>query len=272
MTRNYYHLVASLPDLLFKSDSFKNVSLLQIRNFIMEEVSAGDLAYMYEILSHIDNYNLITHLYGKNRAWKTGGKFDAESFSNPHDTNLPEYMRQFFDYIEKYKSENGTQPDCFLAEQYLYKLCYESLEASKNMFVSKYSRLEKEIRNVQTAYLCRQSGISFENQFIAEDELTEMLAKSQAQDFGLSKEWDYLAGLVQIFDVKDLFEREMKLDMFRWNNIDEINVFEYFTVNMVLGTLQKACIAERWMAMDGSKGEKIFKKLINELKSWNLKS
>jgi hypothetical protein len=57
--------------------------------------------------------------------------------------------------------------------------------------------------------------------------------------------------------------------MFRWNQIDEINIMEYFSINVALGTLQKASIANRRLMLNIEEGKKMFRKLMEELKIKN---
>lgn len=267
--KNYYHLMSSLPELSFKIEAQKNTDVVQIRDAILGEVLRVDAVYVRETLSPIDNYNLLTLLYGKKRTRKRGGLFEFDSTSNLKKSTLPRYMRRFLSDFEEYEHEQKRKPESFAAEHRLNELCYAELESSKNMFVSKWHKIEREIKNIQAAYLSRKANVSAEKHLIADEELRDSLLRSQAQDFGLSKERDYVSDLLRIFDTDDLLERERKLDLFRWNNIDEINTFEYFTINSVLGVLQKACILDRWTNLDRDKGEQRFKEIVKGLKSYS---
>jgi hypothetical protein len=261
--------MSSLPELSFKTETQKNADVVQIRDAILGEILRGDTVYVRETLSSIDNYNLLTLLYDKKRTMKRGGVFEFDSTSNLKKITLSRYMRRFLSYFEEYEHENGRKPDAFVAEQRLNELCYAEMESSKNRFVSKWHRIEREIKNIQAAYLSRKANVSAEKHLIADDELRDSLLRSQAQDFGLSKERDYVSELLRIFETGDLLERERKLDLFRWNNIDEINTFEYFTINAVLGVLQKACILDRWLSLNRDKGEQRFKEIVQGLKSYS---
>ncbi|MDR2425045.1 MAG: DUF2764 domain-containing protein [Prevotellaceae bacterium] len=261
MAQNYYHLTASLPELTFKPDSPAQVDVLEIRDSILEEVSSSDAIHVHETLSGIDNYNLLTQIFVKKRAWKRGGMLEADTAKE----TLPQYMQQFIDQMEQYEREHGTKPDELQATQQLYELCHTAMEASKSPFVARWHKIEREIRNIQAAYFCRKSNIAADNHLIASDEMRESLLKSQAQDFGLSKEYDYVAELVRIFEIADMLDREKRLDMFRWNIIDEINAFEYFTVDAALGVLQKACIIDRWTQMNSNDGEQHFRNIVKTL-------
>ncbi|MDR1129614.1 MAG: DUF2764 domain-containing protein [Prevotellaceae bacterium] len=40
---------------------------------------------------------------------------------------------------------------------------------------------------------------------------------------------------------------------------------EYFSVDVALGILLKAHVADRWMALDSEEGKKMFRKLVDDL-------
>ena len=71
--------------------------------------------------------------------------------------------------------------------------------------------------------------------------------------------------IVQIAEITDAYERERKIDLFRWEKIDEISVYNYFDIDAVLAFMQKADIVERWMSLDKQTGKEMFKKLIDDL-------
>lgn len=267
MAKNYYHLISSLPELLFESEDTKGFDFIHIRDYILEEVSSNDSKHVYNLLRNIDNYNLITVVYSKNRPWKKGGKFQVESLSDLRNLELPAYMVSFLDYIEHYEEENKEKPDDLEAEKRLYELCYNELEKSGNNFISKWFKFDREVKNIQAAYVGRQLEMPVEGFLVKHDDITEHLLKNTTSDFGLARERDYMPKLFQALDTNDLLERENKLDIFRWNYIDEINTFEYFSIDVALGVLEKSYIADRWIHLDEQKGKEMFRKLVDDLKN-----
>jgi hypothetical protein len=263
----YYCLISSLPELFFEAASSQNFDFLHIRDYILEKISAGDAVYVNALLNNIDNYNLITSVYGKNRGWKKGGISEFRTDNDPDDgrSALPEYMLYFLEYMDNYKAEHKTNPDELDAEKYLLELYYDKVENSDNAFIAKWFGFDREMKNIQAAYLCRQLGIVSENYLLKKDNITEFLLKNTSPDFGLSCERDYVPELFQALETNNLLERENKLDMLRWKQIDEINIMEYFSIDVALGILQKAYIADRWLALNGETGKKLFEKLIDEL-------
>ncbi|MDR1582602.1 MAG: DUF2764 domain-containing protein [Prevotellaceae bacterium] len=261
----YYYLISSLPELLFEAEDFKNLSFLHIRDYVLEKVSDKDTIYVFDLLNSIDNQNLITAIYGKNKTWKKGGKLEFRLIDDLDKSVLPNYMLRFLEYIDSYKAEHKTNPDELAAGKYLSKLYYDKMEHSDNAFIAKWFKFDREMKNVQAAYLSRQLGISAENYLVNKDDITEFLLKNTSPDFGLLRERDYMQELFQALETQNLLERENKLDMLRWKQIDEINIMEYFTVDVALGILQKAHIADRWLTLNNENGKKLFRKLIDDL-------
>jgi hypothetical protein len=254
-----------LPELFFEAEGSKKIDFLFIKDYIMEQISDKDATYVRYMLNSIDNYNLITAVYGKNRAWKKGGILELQSIDNLNKSDLPDYMISFIEYIDNYKSEYKTNPDELVAEKYLWKLYYDKVENSDNEFIAQWFTFDREMKNIQAAYLSRRLGISADDFLVKKDEVTEFLRKNTSPDFGLSRERDYITELFQALETQNLLERENKLDMLRWKQIDEINIMEYFSINVALGTLQKAYIADRWLTLDSENGQKLFRKLIDDL-------
>jgi hypothetical protein len=260
----YYYLISSLPELFFEGDS-KSFDFLHIKNYILEKISDKDSVYVHNLLSNIDNHNLITAIYGKNRAWKKGGRLESQSPDSWDKSVMPEYMLNFLEYTDNYKSEHKANPDELAAEKHLLELYYNEMENSDNTFIAKWFRFDREMKNIQAAYSGRRLGISSEEYLIKNDDITDCLLRNTSPDFGLSRERDYIPELFRAMETSDPVEKENKLNMLRWNRINEINIMEYFSVNVALGILQKVYIADRWMRLDIEEGKKMFRKLVDDL-------
>jgi hypothetical protein len=251
--------------LFFEADDYKNLDFIHIRDYILEKISGRDIDYVYRLLNDIDNRNLIIAIYGKSRARSKGGQLEFTSVDDLNKLILPDYMTRFLEYIDNYRMEHKSNPDELVATQYLSQLYYDTVESSDNKFVARWFRFDREVKNIQAAYLCRRLGVTMEKCLVKKDALTEFLLKNTSPDFGLSRERDYVPELLQAIETKDILGREHKLDMLRWRQIDEINAMEYFTIDVALGTLQKAYIADRWLRLDNENGKKLFRKLIDDL-------
>jgi hypothetical protein len=261
----YYYLISSLPELYFETGNSKSLDFLHIRDYILENLSEKDIVHAYDLLNSIDNHNLLATVYGKNRAWKKGGILEIQTVAASDRSVLPEYMVDFLEYIDSYKAEHKTNPDELVAETYLSELYYNKMEKSDNRFIAEWFKFDREVKNIQAAYSSRQFSMSQENCLVKQDDITEFLQKNTSQDFGLSRERDYMPRLFQTLEIQNLLERENKLDMLRWQQIDEINIMEYFSTDLVLGILQKAYIADRWLALNSEEGKKLFRHIVDGL-------
>jgi hypothetical protein len=265
----YYYLISSLPELFFETGNIVNANFLRVRDYILEKLSKKDVVYAYDLLNSIDNGNLIAFVYGKNRTSKKGGQMEFRSSDDLDKSVMPDYMCDFIEYIDRYRTEHKTNPDELVAEKYLLEQYYDKMENSDNTFIAKWFRFDREMRNIQSAYSARQLGISVENHLVGNDDLTTLLLKNTTPDFGLSRERDYMPELFQALETNSLLEKENKLDMLRWNQIDRINIMEYFSVDVALGVLIKACIADRWLSLNNETGKQLFRKLIDDLIEFN---
>jgi hypothetical protein len=140
------------------------------------------------------------------------------------------------------------------------------MEKSDNKFISKWFQFDREVRNIQSAYVCRERDAAIDEFYlIGKDDITELLQKNTSPDFGLSRIRDYIPELFQVFETQNIVAREIKMDALRWKQIDEINLMEYFSIDVALGVLQKAYIANRWLVLDKERGELLFRKLVDDL-------
>ena len=99
------------------------------------------------------------------------------------------------------------------------------------------------------------------NNFVA-----EALRTSNARDFGLADDLEYFEQLVRINDTIDLVEREKKIDLLKWNWMEDNTFFNYFTIEKIFVFLMKLEMIERWVSLDKEKGNELFRQLIDQLK------
>ncbi|MGV8827180.1 MAG: DUF2764 family protein [Breznakibacter sp.] len=273
MKRNYYCLISSLPD--WKLDDRKPLmNSLLFKEMLGEELHPADFKYVLWLYLPFDHANILNRLYKKESAFDERGKYSIEMVE--HITNginvandpslgvepyLEDFILRFFDADEK--------PARVEAEKELATGWYAMLKESQNDFLIQYADFEQQSRNVFTALLGRKFDIPVANSLVGEHDMVEALKKSRARDFGLSGEIGHLDQLLQIFEMTNLQEREMRLDILRWNFYDEVTFFHYFSVEKILAFVLKLFVVERWSALDEKRGRELFEKLIAELQNSN---
>ncbi|MDR2292047.1 MAG: DUF2764 domain-containing protein [Prevotellaceae bacterium] len=268
MKREYPCLISSLPELIIDFDA-KKFDFDALRKEVEESVHPDDYQLVEVLFYPYDNQNLINTLLQKNIAFYRRGNFGQNSLNEKikNRRGLPKYMHDFIEIFENDKNED--YPDDILKlyerdrETLLQTLFYDEILQLKNAFIRQWFTFDRDLRNIQTAITARRLHMDASCYFVGKN--AEIFAKSTAADFGLGSEIEWIHKIIQIAEITDAYERERKIDMFRWEKIDEISVYNYFDIDAVLAFMQKADIVERWLSLDKQTGKEMFKKLINDL-------
>jgi hypothetical protein len=270
MSRNYYYLVAGLPDLALDAGK-RSVSTAAF----MEETASllhEEDAMLFNLFRYpFDNANLLVLL------GKKDGEFDARArFSRDELTaeikspdRAPQYMKAFLD-----ANREGRFPYPELSvENQLAWLFYDEACASPNRFLHDWFSFELNLRNFCAAYSCReavrknkQAGAMFQpaRAVICRNDVTAQLLKSAAPDFSLSGELPWVERLVSL-SRENLVEYEKAIDMLRWDILNQVTEFTYFGFESILAFTVKLGIVERWQKLDEKAGMEMFDKSVNEL-------
>ena len=127
---------------------------------------------------------------------------------------------------------------------------YKSVLSHHNSFLRDFFRFDLNVRNTKVRYLNERLGRPLDKDIILEDE----------EGF---EEADVVRS---VLEGTDLLMREMDLDKLIWKKIDELNLFNYFNVNVLLGYIAKLKIIDRWLSLDEQTGREMFRKLVDEIR------
>ena len=269
--RNYYYLVAGLPDLIL-DDKKLHLSSVDLRSYLEEQLHPSDFHLVKLFFLPWDHENLLGLLYEDVVEWDERGNFsrdfmeqlaDKKQFELIETIEIPDYL---IDFTERYHSDEEDLPKS-KAIKVLTEGWYNLLRNSGNDFVEELARYKQNMANIMLALNGRKHDIPYEDAIIGDDEITAALKKSRSRDFGLSNEINEMETIVQIFEIDNILDREMKLDNQLWKFLDEATFFNYFTIEKVLAFVQKLFIVERWFVLDKEKGQQIFNQLLEELQS-----
>jgi len=269
--RNYYCLVAGFPDLI-PDDKKLHFSSVELRNYLQEELHPSDFELVKLFYLPFDHENLISLLFEGEFEWDGSGNYSREIMEQFVDKKQLEYIEAsafpsyFIDFIEFYHDDEEEFPK-IAAIKFLTEGWYKTLAESGNEFVAKFGEFKQNMANIMLALNGRKHDIPFEEAIIGDDEVTHALKRSRARDFGLANEVNDIETIVQVFEIENMLDREMKLDNLTWQFIDEISFFNYFTIEKVMGFVQKLFIVERWFKLDKEKGQQIFNQLLEEIQS-----
>ncbi len=262
MARNYYFLVAGLPELAMEHGR-KEFDVCALRDEVREHISPADYRLVEQLFLPFDNENLLNTLLKRGMANSPLGTLPAELFADleGHTELMPPYMQQFYSaFIDS--NEPLAHPELQLMEAF-----YKQALASKNAFVRRWFGFNRDLNNILTAINCRRMGIEVAGQLLGDGPIVEALQRSQAADFGLRQEVDYIDRLLQLAELPDVAERERRIDLLRWDMADELSTWDYFNVNFILAFFAKAIILHRWAAIDSQQGNQMFDRLFADLKA-----
>ena len=269
--RNYYCLVAGLPDLI-PDDKKLHFSSAELREYLREELHPTDFRLVRLFYLPFDHENLLNLVYESEFDWDDRGNYsrgvmeqfvDKKQYELLDTSGFPPY---FVEFIESYFEDDEELPKekaiHFLTEEW-----YNWLRKSGNDFVARFADYKQTMGNIMLALNGRKHDIPFEKALIGDNEVTQALKKSRSRDFGLSTEVNDIENIIQIFEIENILDRELRIDNHLWKFLEEATFFDYFTIERILAFVQKIFVVERWFDLDKEKGQKIFNQLLEELQS-----
>ena len=137
---------------------------------------------------------------------------------------------------------------------------------TKNKFLKQWFEFNQNVTNILIGLNCRAYDFDVEKQIIGDNEVSKAIANSNAKDFGLGVDLPYVSDIIIQAEKENLMAREKGLDQIKWDKVEEITLFDYFTIEVVLAYTIKLDLAYRWLELDEEKGRKMFSKIINDLK------
>ncbi len=269
--RKYYYLVAGLPDII-PDDKKLTFSSVQLRNYLQEHLHASDFELVKLFYLPFDHENLLKLLYKEKFEWDERGNYSMDTLEQLADKKqyemidtdpFPPYLVQFMEFYHD-DEEDFPKPE---AIKRLTEGWYNHLLSCGNGFVREFATYRLNMANIMLALNGRKHELPFEDALIGEDEVTFALKKSRSRDFGLSNEINDIENIIQIFEIDNILDRELRLDSHFWQFLDETTFFDYFTIERILAFVQKLFVAERWFRLDKEKGQQLFKQLLDELQS-----
>lgn len=269
--KEYYCLVAGLPDLLFNENKLAFTSL-NFRDELKHQLSFVDYKLVEYLFLPADNQNLINQVFCTNKTVNNRGLFSNEFLENqlrPSDEEclLPEYMIKFTNHVKKFDSKELN----IETENYLHARFYEYAVQTKNDFLRNWFLFELNLRNILTAFNCIHFNYKLSTQLIKTE--ANSLSYSLLINKQLKPELfeDEISFSDRIFKIAkaDLnqIEKEKEFDKMKWDYLNENTFFHYFTIEKILSFVLKIQICERWIKLDEESGKKLLKRLIDDLKT-----
>ena len=267
---NYYCLVTGLPELSLE-DGKLSYTVANFKTEIYPELSKSDKKLVDLFYLKYDNQNLLALLKDKEAVVDESlGNYSADELlgviasfkeETAPDKKFPSY---FYEFSELYL--NTPEEERFGIEDKLHGFYYHYAMKCGNKFVSDWFELNLNVNNILAAMAARKYKMDVTKVSVGTNFVAEALRSSNARDFGLADDLEYFEQLTRINDTVDLVEREKKIDLLKWNWMEDNTFFNYFTIEKIFVFLMKLEMIERWVSLDKEKGNEMFRKLIDQLK------
>ena len=269
----YYYLVTGLPELTLEDNKLR-YTVADFKTEFYPELSARDQKLVDLFYLKFDNDNVLALLKNKEAEIDGRGNYSAENILaiigqiqeegkilTPNV--LPSYLNQF---ITSYMLDPTFTEGKVMAVDRLAAMYYAHAMKCGNDFLSSWFEFNLHVNNILVALTARKFKMEVEPLIVGETEVCQALRSSNARDFGLSSEIDYLEQVVKISEITDLVEREKKIDQLRWKWMEDKTFFEYFSLERLYVFLLQTDIIERWLTLDKDKGNQMFRSIIAALK------
>lgn len=244
---NYYFLITSFPPLSL--DEKPELSFKEIKDLLVLNLTAKDLHKVEKLLRPIDLYNI--------RALWLGMPIDDRGNINAKDLEeellvqegLPSYLVEF---LERYESPRDRL-------RYFSSL-YASLYRQENLsgFLLKYYQFERELRLILTALRAKRGGRDLARELQFEDPtdplVADILAQKEASDYTPPREYEDLKTLF-VDNSSDPRKLQRALLQYRFDQIEEMEENQDFSIDRVLAYVAKLLIVESWVELDREKGK-----------------
>ena len=276
----YHCLIAGLTDYQIDGDN-KSLNISAIKDEITSVISKKEKGYLTLMIASYDINNICMLLNGRDGKFNSLGNYTPEEINvvvnklkgiklseeeeeqNTIEVALFDYIKKSIAEIEFEKAQKGNKD--IDIEKIILTNYYQQLNTSKNSFLRAWGEADRTIKNICASIEARRQKKDISKVVIGKGFVVENLISSSAPDFGLKGEIDVVDNVLAITEQTNMLKKEKELDLLRWKIIDELNVFEYFGINVLLSYYLKLCMINRWLMLDEAFGREMFAKIAGEL-------
>jgi len=269
----YYCLIAGLPDIEFEDNKLP-FTIAGFKEEVYPQLSANDAQLIDLFYTKFDNRNLLHYFKDKEAKFDERGNLSKEELEedlnlindeeNPKNRYFLPYFRVFVDEYKDLQQTQQVEIADAKWENRLTELYYQWAMKCNNQLIKSWFEFNLNLNNLLAAYTSRK--YQMEVDVVGDNEVAESIKTSRQRDFGLTGTFDDLDIYQRLAEESDMFEREKKIDLLKWQWLDEQTFFKYFSIERLFAYLVKLEIIERWVTLNPEQGGKLFRELINSLK------
>lgn len=262
---NYYYLISGLPDIL-PEDTKAPYTIDEFRNHLSNHLHREDEKLLSFLFLPKDHDNLLKILNKKDSPKLSPGNYAIEFLQEQikEPLQLPAYLQKF---IEHFQNEEDIFADLNWKDQ-LTRLYYDYLnEVIHNDFLLQWFHFEQMVSNIEVAYAAKRHEIDISKAVIGDQDMVESLKKSNLKSDSYIREIPYIDKIIRLCEADNLKDREVGIDRIKWDFLDDITTFHYFTIEKILAYTLKLIMLNRWAELSPERGKEKIEKLIEDLQS-----
>ncbi len=269
----YYYFISGLPD--FSFDSMKlPFSVEEFREMLDEAIAPEDKKLMETYFLSYDNDNLFRLLEKKESEMGNRGILSHAEIEEviqrvkEGDTIENKQVPPYFEKAVRASLDEEITGHLKTLEDLISSLYADYGMGVRNSLIAGWFEMNLNIGNILSALFARKYGMDVIQVVVGNNEIANLIRENaNTRDFGISRELDYWDDLLRIAEEPDIYERERKIDKFRWNWLEDNTLFDYFNIEYIFAYLCKLRILERWVSLNAEEGERVFRELITQLKN-----
>lgn len=264
-SRNYYYLIAGLPDLTIDQGKLQFGSV-EFRQYLKTQLHRKDYELIEWLFLPHDNQNLLKLLNKEDFVWDEVGIYTREEMEMAFTEEpypIKPYMVKF---IASFKAEIRLMPEK-TPENELTTIYFNEVLKVNNDFLRTWFEFDLNLRNLILFSSAQKYNLSCDQDLIGNNKIASALKQKVGRDIGEAAEWLYYEKVNQALESGDIAVREKAIDQLKWNFLNEMNTFNYFSIEIIISYIIKLTIIERWLKLDPKEGEKLFRRLLGDLQS-----
>ena len=239
----YYCQIAGLPELMFDPLN-GSVELGEFLNEVTPYLQPNHLNWLNMLLMVQGHNSVLEYFTNGSAETETTLSYRLDWFDPESEqfNLLPAYLQRFSEKFWQTRSDHTIlEMEIGLFDEY-----YQYLRQSGNGFIERWAILDMNLRNYLTVKKCEEFNIPKQSHVVGEDDFAKRLVEFPAGHKEIQVEWPLSSDIDGILRDDDLLKRELSLDQLKWNLIGEMNLFCYFSIEIILGYTLKLIILNRW--------------------------
>ena len=269
----YYYFISGLPDFTF--DSMKlPLTVEEFKVMLDEELKPEDRELLSNYFLQFDNTNLFNLLKKRDAALNRTGNLSLEEMQDAiekvkeGDTIENKLIPPYYEASIRAWLDDEVQDESRTLEDLISSFYMDYGLEAKNSLISRWFELNLNIGNILSAIYARKYAMDVTKVVVGNNKLAMIIRENaNARDFGITLELDYFDAIQRLSEEGDIYERERKLDKFRWEWLEQNTTLDYFNIEYIFAYLCKLQILERWVSLNAVEGERVFRDLITGLKN-----